>query len=329
MRRALLLVPALLVATAAAFVHQARASCGAEDCPLGAHGHQFLGGRFGLDLSLQYIDQDKVRVGTHEAEVGALPSPEDEVRTLSRIYTVTGSALVTPRLGLTMALPWIDREHQHIAHEEEEPELQDFRYEGVGDLTTTAQWIALGADPAGGPSLSLLFGVKLPTGRREVEAIDGEQPEPPARPGTGSVDGIVGFHAMKPLRARSFGGESGVVPLFVGAQFRRNGQGTEDYRVGNELQASAGASYPVFAGGELLTQLNLRVRGKDDVGETDALADNTGGTWLYLSPGFRLRTGGMLGLFGYVQIPVYQKVNRIQLVSPYHLLIGTSIALSR
>ena len=319
------LVAILLVAVPAAV----RASCGSDDCPIDLHRRQLMGGRFALDASMQYIDQDEVQAGTDKTTIGALPAPEDEVRTLSRIYTLTGRARLAPRLGLTLALPYVDRVHQHIPIEGGVPgELADFRFSGLGDLMTTARWIALGG-ASGGPSASLVLGVKLPTGEKNVDEIDGEQPEPTVRPGTGSTDAVAGVHLTTGVGAKELDGEKVEAPLFLGLMYRVNGKGTEDYRIGDEFQANAGGEYPLNGTVDLLGQLNLRVRDKDDAGETDALPDNTGGTWFYLTPGLRVRTGPQLDFFGYVQIPVYQKVNGIQLVSPYHLLFGTTVSLSR
>ena len=202
----------------------------------------------------------------------------------------------------------------------------DFRYSGLGDLTMMGQWMALGADPSRG-SVALMAGVKLPTGRKNVTAIDGEQPEPPARPGSGSTDVLVGIHLMRPIRLPS--ATAATAPLFATIQGRFNGRGTDDYRVGDELQVRVGGTCPVGERFDLLSQLNLRVRGKDDVGQTDALRDNSGGTWLYLSPGVRVHTSSLLAVYAYAQVPVYERVNRIQLVSPVHLMIGTSYAFGR
>lgn len=303
----------------------ARASCGSDDCPIDLHRHQLMAGsRFSLDASLQYIDQDEAQAGTEKTTIGALPAPETEIRTLSRVYTLTGRARVSPTLGLTLALPYVDRMHQHIP-DEGAGELQDFRFTGLGDLLTTARWIALG-DP-GGRSASVVLGLKLPTGERNVDEIDGEQPEPTVRPGTGSVDALAGVHLVTGVKTKTLDGTSIEAPLFLGLMYRFNGKGTEDYRIGDEFQLNAGGEYTLAGAFDLLAQLNYRVRGKDEAGETDALPDNTGGTTLYATPGLRVRTGSRLDFFAYAQFPVYQRVNGIQLVSPYHLLFGTSVTL--
>jgi hypothetical protein len=42
----------------------ARASCGAEDCPMEMRGAGAMGGRFGFDVAYQYVLQDRVLVGS-------------------------------------------------------------------------------------------------------------------------------------------------------------------------------------------------------------------------------------------------------------------------
>ena len=308
----------------------ASASCGAEDCPVDMHGTRSMNGRFALDLSYQFIDQDQVRVGSRRSSVGALPSPEDEVRTVSRILTLRAQAKLSDRIGLNLSLPIIDRMHQHVANEAGGPgQLREWNYSGAGDLTILGQLIALRSDGERPTTLSLQLGAKLPTGLRHVEPVDGEEPEPSARPGTGSLDGLAGLHVMRTVPAVSLRHEAGDAPLFVSVLARANGRGTDDYRVGDELQVSAGASYPLTSSLQLTAQLNSRFRGKDGVGRTDALRDNTGGTWVYASPGLRIRTGLRFAWYGLVQIPVVQRVNRIQIVAPYHAMVGTSFQLGR
>lgn len=303
----------------------ARGSCGAEDCPLDLRGSQ--GRRFSFDLNYQYIDQDHIRVGSRSGVVGELPSPEDEVETVSRTVTGLGQARVTERFGLSASLPFIDRRHRHIANEEgSPPELREWNYSGIGDATVIGQFSAAGVDGAA-LKLSLQLGAKLPTGKRHVETVGGEEPEPTARPGTGSYDLLAGLHLMRRLGMPDLHGERVEAPMFLSLLGRRNSHGTDDYRIGNELQVNAGGFYPMTRVVHVLGQINARVRGKDDPGATDALRDNTGGTWIYATPGLRWVTSPTLSVYGYAQIPVYQHVNRIQLVAPYHLLIGTTFAL--
>src|SRR6185503_3866303 len=99
---------------------------------------------------------------------------------------------------LTASIPYLDRVHRHIANESGLfPVLQTWTYRGIGDGTLLANWTALGTgDPSSSVTVVLQAGAKLPTGARHIESVDGEQPEPHARLGTGSWDVLVGGHAM-------------------------------------------------------------------------------------------------------------------------------------
>jgi len=313
----------LALALASAGARPAAASCGAESCPLDMRAARSPAGAFSLDVGWQYVRQDQVRVGTRTATVGALPSPEDEVATTSRVTSVTARLGLSPRLNLDLSLPFVDRTHQHIRNEEGLPPAPArWDFTGLGDLQLMADWRLTGPDAA--TIVALEGGVKAPTGRRSVDAVDGELPEPLARPGTGSWDGLAGVHVMREVALPLPAGRRVSAPLFVGALARVNGRGEEDYRAGNELQLATGGSAPLAGPLQLLLQVNARFRGKDDAGLTDALAANTGGTWVFVSPGLRIAAAPGASAYVSVQLPVYQRVNRIQIVAPWMLATGVS-----
>jgi hypothetical protein len=122
------------------------------------------------------------------------------------------------------------------------------------------------------------------------------------------------------------GGAYGAVPVRLSLMGRANGRGTERYRVGSELQSNLGLGYPVTRSLELLLSGDVRVRAKDDVGDTDADPGHTGGTWTFVSPGIRVNVMGKTAFYGVVQLPVYQRVNGINLVSDFNLYLGVSRA---
>ncbi len=297
------------------------ASCSSSSCACAVEGAGSTQPAFSLDLSHQYLDQDRARAGTHDVAIGAIPSSEDEVRTINRITSLRAVWRPSPGWALTGTLPYVSRTHEHISNESGSPELLRWSYSGLGD---TELWLAravLGGSGSRG-ELRVQWGAKLPTGRRNVPEIDGMQPEPPARPGTGSWDGMLGAWAVYAAHAPSPAGGDRVTPVRAMVLGRWNGKGTEEYRVGRELQAHVGADYPLAGRLDLLLQGNLRVRGKDDVGLTDAERENSGGTWAYFTPGLRASVAPGVSVYGLVQIPVYERVNRIQLVSDYNLSLG-------
>ena len=80
--RALAVAFSIAIFTAA----QLAASCGSATCPLDLNALNRPGaGGFTLDLSFDYIDQNRPRIGTRSAHVGELHDEHhDEVRTINR-----------------------------------------------------------------------------------------------------------------------------------------------------------------------------------------------------------------------------------------------------
>ena len=313
-------VRALSVLVLVLAARTALASCGSESCPLdrAATWHE---AKFSLDLSQQYIDQDQPRSGTEDVAVGAIPSEHDEVRMLNRSTTVSLGYRPGGAWALLAAMPYVSRYHEHIHNHDGGSELQRWNYSGIGDLELLATRFFGPAE--GNARYFARAGVKAPTGDTSVPEVDGDQPEPPSRPGTGSWDLSAGTGAEWRVAAPA-AGEGREMPIRLNVTARFPGAGTDDYRVGSELMAHAGTEYPVAGPAAAFLQMNFRARAKDDVGTTDEEPDNTGGTWLYLSPGARMALDHRSSIYGLVQIPVYQDVNGIQLVAKANLYVGIS-----
>ncbi len=301
------------------------ASCGSEHCPidLGLLWEQSL---LTFDLSQQYIDQNQPRVGTHDAVVGAIPSEEDEVRTLSRITTARAMYQPGGQWSIVVSLPFVSRYHEHIHTDPGgTPGLQRWNFTGFGDLEGQVSR-SFGTVAEGATRYHVTAGLKAPTGLTHVAEVGGHAPEPPARPGNGAWGAIAGAGAQWTLPIMMTGGLNGVIPVRLSVLGRANGRGTERYRVGSELQANFGVSYPVTRSVEVLLSSDFRVRAKDDPGNTDAEAGHTGGTWAYVSPGIRVSVMPKTAFYGIVQLPVYQRVNGINLVSDFNLYMGVARA---
>jgi hypothetical protein len=246
---------------------------------------------------------------------------------VNRITTARAAYRPSQAWAFSAALPFVNRTHEHIHNHLGVPEYQRWSYSHVGDLEAIAlRRFAPGAGPDANRTFFVTAGFKAPTGVTEVEEVDGDQPEPSARPGTGSWDMLAGLGAEWRLRGPAFGG-GGEMPIRASVNGRWNGRGTENYQVGAELTAALGTEVPVARAASLLFQTNLRVRAKDGVGNFDAEAGNTGGTALYLSPGLKFSVGPHLSLYGLFQVPVYQRVNGIQVVSDSNLYFGVSRAI--
>ena len=322
----------------------ASANCGAEGCPLSPQGLERAEKPWALDVGYQYVDQDVLWSGGAKAEPGtysttsvpANSSPSDpvtELYTKSSIFSVNGRGQLTKWLELNASLPYIQREHSHIPQPQLsqpwETVVSTWNYEGLGDAMLMATWSAHGAPAHGIGALALQAGVKAPTGVTHVPAIDGEEPEPSARPGTGSWDGLAGVQLMRNLLVPAPGNRGTMLPLVLSAMGRWNGTGTDGYRVGNDLHVNFSTSYAVVSRLSLLAQVNAVWRGRDDVGTTDAIAEETGGESVYATPGLRAALPGGASIYGYWQLRVYEHTNGPQLVAPDHLIFGASFGLGR
>ena len=321
---------------ALAFPAAVRASCGSSSCPLDTNAlNQPLDGQFTLDLSLQSIDQDRPFIGTRGGHVGEIEGPHhDEVRTMNRVATALIGYGLSNRLQLSLAVPYVSREHNHLAsshahagelREEHNviPEAWDLR--GVGDIVLQARWKAMSGNPQTHAGLWLIGGVKLPTGADDERNDEGEVAEVPVQPGSGTTDGIVGVSYQNGFSARSLAtgalGNYVLVPWFVSATYQFRGGAARGYRLGNELQLSGGGVYRLTSRFDALAQLNARIRGRDRIDDEPEEEAFTGGTFVYASPGVRFSLS-RAAVYALVQIPLYQRVNALQLTSRANYLIG-------
>lgn len=337
------------------------ASCGQAVCPIESTARLErppAGGEILLDGSWEYIDQDQPRVGSHRAKVGERSSPgHDEVETINRRYRLLGEYGVTHRWTVGFLLPIVHNNHRHIdldtheeagesrarspqasggtsddgdddhhgpGGEEEGGTLETWSFTGVGDVQVWARYLVIApADPSG-RSLSLGAGLKLPTGRTGVRNDDGELAEMTLQPGTGSVDPLLMASFVQPLNLRAADGRYVWMPVFGGLHVRIPGSdGRFGYRAGTDLVATVGTTYSLLPRVDLLGQINFRWRDRDDVGDAPGVPEeNTGGESLFVSPG--VRVGVMEGLAAYVflPVPVYQRVNGIQLTAEWNLQVG-------
>jgi len=300
------------------------ASCGSSSCPIDLHSLQFGDGKFSLDLSFQYIDQDQPRIGSRRAAIGAIASDHDEIRTINRLAALQLNYSLSERFQMGVTLPYVSRSHEHF--DEENARIERWNFADIGDAAVQGRLRVFSSMEPAHSSLWLTGGVKLPTGSKRETGSTGEDAEVTIAPGTGSTDALLGLtYQSGVLRNTTLEGELGhttLIPFFIALNGRLNGRGTHDYRRGHEVQLNAGTEYPLTTTIHLLGQINGRMTGKDEVGQTNENRDLTGGRYLYLSPGLRLLLGGKTSIYAFVQVPVYQHVNGLQLTAKANYLAG-------
>lgn len=208
---------------------------------------------------------------------------------------------------------------------------------GVGDVTLLGQYRFLN-DTASGFEIAALLGVKLPTGKTNENANEGERFEAEFQPGSGSWDGQFGLAATWRQGAWSFD---------TSALYHLVTEGTQNTDLGDRLLYGVALSHRVMGGPpaeehvhadgavhlhkssakalavDLVLELNGEWHDKQKAGnEVDG---NSGGHTLYVSPGVRLSAGDWSG-FASVGIPVVKDMNGLQPDPDWKLITGLAFA---
>ena len=288
----------------------ALASCGSAFCTINTSwdvqgAWTEPGARF--DLRYEAVNQAQPRTGTNDLSVGQVPRHHDEVFTRNRNWIGTFDYAFNADWGVSAALPLVDRAHEHIHNHmgAQLPEAWDFR--AAGDLRV------LGRRRLGEGGLN--FGVKLPTGRFNVQNSDGELAERTLQPGTGTTDLLVGgyYAAQMPVKDLSWFAQT----LFqVPLNYR------DAYRPGSRLSLDSGLRYDLGDRWSAMLQVNLLARSRDR--GANAEPEDTGGTSVWIGPGVSFAATQEVRLYGFVQVPLYQYVNGVQLVATKAVVLGLS-----
>ncbi len=321
MRKVSYLVILLALSLNSSGIH---ASCGAASCPLNLHRY-LKRGWLQIGLTHEYINQDELFVGSDRAFVGAIPRHHDEVQTLNQRTVLNLQYGVSDAIAVKILLPFIHREHTHIHHHQGEDLWEQWNFTGLGDITATGDFVVVLPKEPFDPYVSFSVGAKLASGVTNAVNAEGESAEITIQPGTGSVDGLVGLNYRQALvSVPTLTGTYGSVPLSASLLYQFNGRGRYDYRFGNSLLAHVGTGYQLVDRASVLFQLNARFQGFADVGRSGEPREDTGGTWIFASPGLDVQLGNTLRAHAYVQIPLYQKVHGIQQTARLNLLFGLS-----
>lgn len=307
-------------ALAAVFALGAHASCGAAFCLVNTEwasqgGFTDTGVR--LDLRYEAIDLDRLRNGTDRIGVGQVRRHHDEVETRNRNVVAALDWNFAPDWGVALSLPYVDRYHLHIHNHrgEQVPQTWDFRE--LGDARVQARYVntMVSDDATRMRSWGFTFGGKLPTGKHDVKNGEGEEAERTLQPGTGTTDALLGvfLHGAAPQTPWSwFTRASAVLPMNSRA----------GYRPGRQLLVDAGVRYAATTSLGAMLQVNASFKGRD--GGANAEPDDSGQRQVFVSPGVSWNLARDAQLYAFVQLPVYQAVNGVQLIADWSALAGVS-----
>ncbi len=315
----------------------AHASCGSTSCTL-------LTDRFALDnwdhvgwtvdSRFESITQDRLRRGTStiSAEQAAAEEESVERRTRNLLLVTTLERAIDSHWSVGVQIPLVSRDHAHLGshdHQEDDEavrkahplhdegeaaEEQRWRFTRPGDIRLTGRYQQ--ADPATGFGWALIAGLKLPTGAHRIANGEGELAERSLQPGTGTTDLILGASVRHLLDA----GDA----LSAGITLMQPLNSRASYKPGHRLELSmqwAHAFNPVVSG---VLQLSASHRGRDSGAEGEPAL--SGSSTLAISPGVSVAVGAQTSVNGFLQLPVWQRVNGIQLVARYGLSVGMNHA---
>ena len=307
----------------------AEASCGASNCTLirGSQSGLANEGRFVVDLSYRYIRTDNAKKGSGsfsgnvdvskvEFETGMIePAHHREFKTLNELAQLDISYGVTEKFTLSLSVPFLnDRHHEHIdGIGTGTPEFtnQDGT-SGFGDITLMAKYAVWQTTKH---QLIAGAGVKFGTGEYKLLNSEGEINEPTIMPGTGSTDAILSA-------LYNFSLIPNKLDLFASASHRFTTENSLDYTFGDSTFIDGGVSYRLNEKITLIAQINTRISRRDEFLGMDV--PNTGVTFINATPGVVLAASENVSLYTHVQLPVYQRVNEVNLVPSFGLIAGVS-----
>jgi hypothetical protein len=308
----------LALATGAGSLH----ACSVCGCSLSsdwaAQGYQSTSG-FQANVRYEYSDQTQLRTGSHSASRANYPYPTaDEIQQSTTNHTTfLGLDYASDQAwGVSAELPYIVRDHSTVV--DGDTTVSTSHASGVGDLRLLGRYKFVATHAQ---NFSVQLGVKLPTGRFDQNFANGPQTgallDRGLQLGTGTTDVLAGVSYFSRVGDR--------VGAFASALLDRPVAERADFRPSTSLGLNAGVR--LLTTGWLTPQLqvNTRFDGREGGGEGDY--DNSGGTFVYLSPGATAELGERINAYVFVQVPVYQHVNGLQLEPKWLLSTGISFKL--
>lgn len=346
-RCALLPIAALSLTALSPVAALACATCGCSLSSDAAMGYSAEAG-WRINLEYDFINQNQLRNGSR-AVPGTQPasindaggSQEVERQTINRYVNLAISYSPSTNWNFSAIIPYIDRSHTTYGNATTDQLTPDnvsgASSTGLGDIKLIGSYQGLLPTH----NLGVQLGIKLPTGRYGGQnvltgatvgrnpvffssgpnASAGQALDTSLQPGTGTTDIIVGAFYYQAI-SQDF--DAFINGQFQSAVMKKLDQDGADFRSGNASTVSFGVRYE--ANPAVVPQLQINMsRKRADQG---ALADtmNTAGTVAYLSPGVTVSVLKNLQVYGFVQKPIYSKLDGYQLAPRWTGAVGMSYA---
>lgn len=298
-------------------ISSAQASCGGAFCPINTQWNTqgvWTESGWRTDLRYEYILQNQPRAGHNAVGIGAISRDHDEIETINNNLLATTDYSFGNGWGVNASLPVINRDHTHIHNDMGAQELENWNFTEIGDVQVTGRYQF---DTWNQPYVfGIIAGLKLPTGRFDVANNDGEKAERTLQPGTGTTDALIGGYVRENfLEIHS--------SVFAQAMVQLPLNERDEYRPGQTYSLDLGYRYDVSQKLSLMMQLNGRYKNRDSGQEAEP--EDSGGQSVSLSPGISYGLNKTVQLYGFIQRPLYQYVNGVQLTPDWSVITGISM----
>lgn len=296
----------------------AQASCGTASCSVNT-GAESLGTghekKLTIDLRYEFIDQSQPRAGSRKVAVGEIRRHHDEVRTINRNFISTLDYRLSPTWGVALQAPLVSRTHDHNHNHHGAVIPEQWSFTELGDARVLGRYY-FAEEESTSLSANFNFGVKLPTGSTDVTNAEGDRAERSLQPGSGSTDVLLGASYRRQFAA------SPSRSWFASALWQQPVATRGAYEPGARLSLDIGLRHGVTEHLTALLQLNSQWRGRDRGREAEP--EDSGGTEVNISPGVRYALTPDLDIYGFLQQPIYQHVNGVQVAADWSALAGIS-----
>jgi hypothetical protein len=289
-----------LARAAVALAHHGPGTSGGGSATIS--GETLKAGSWDLDLRADYTNFQ--HFSQQQAEEHAAQSGEFDAIDWSLLTSISAAYGITDDFQMGASIGYYHGQNFVGADRNDETGVVDSgtaNPAGLTDLWINAKYRVLQGQPG---NLSLIGGIKLPTGRDDVRLSNGELLEPSSQPGSGAIDFQAGAAYSRFLTSRLTLDASGVYT------FRMKHDG---FKVGDRFDVGTALAYRLtpdinqFAQWSVFAEVNGVWVQKDEPEEGPN--PNTGGVTVFLTPGARVRFTEHMALTVAPSIPVYQDLN--------------------
>ena len=266
-----------------------------------------------VDERFDYIKQAKLQIGGNAAPAQDPTVVEVQKSTMTIFYTTTIDYQAEGPWGVNLAIPFQYRQHTTY-NDGADWTPSKSQWNELSDVRLVGRYTGFLDDR----SFGLQLGMKLPTGQTNQVFYSGDssqvgvQVDRGLQPGTGTWDGLVGAFKNGHLTEN--------VHWFSTVLWQKPLAQDQGFAEGQKVTGTLGLRYAVSQIFVPQLQVNVQNRWRDEGINADI--PNSGGQLVNLSPGLFINVREDTSIYGFVQIPVYQRVGGLELVPDYTASLG-------